>query len=84
MFIFEEMEGVDRLYMVMRFQEQLQQQLKIATMLANEPDREQKVSFDELLTKMINAKEHTMGSTNALTSLFVNHDFDTSFMITST
>ena len=55
-------------------------------MLAKEPDSDEQkeLNFDELLTKMINAKEHTMGSTNALTSLFVNHDFDTSFMITST
>lgn len=53
LFIFEVMDG-DKLYMIMRFQEQLQNQLDITKMGAKS-SAGQDVNFDELMTKLINA-----------------------------
>ena len=42
------------------------------------------VEFDELLTKEINAQEHKVARNNALNSIVVNEDFESSFIVTAT
>lgn len=66
--------------MIMRFQEQLQNELDFQKASKSTGG----VNFDELLTKMINAQEHKVGKNNVLTSLVINSDFESSFIITAT
>lgn len=46
--------------------------------------QESPVNFDELLTQQINAQEHKVGKNNALTTLVINKDFASSFIVTAT
>lgn len=79
-FVFEEMEG-NRLYFIMKFQKELQAKL---TMQAKPSSNQGDFNFDEMMTKLINAQEHKVGRNNVLTSLVINHDFDSSFVVTAT
>ena len=83
MFVFQVFDG-DRLYMIMRFQEQMQTQLNMhraqsSTGGQNPPN----INFDDLMTRQINAQEHKVGKNNALISLVINTDFDSSFIVTA-
>ena len=71
--------------MIMRFADNLQQQLNIQSMGARTSARQDRnVNFDEILTRQINAQEHKVGKNNALTDLVINRDFDSSFIVTAT
>ena len=79
-FVFEEMDG-DRLYLIMKFQPQLQSKLLLQKQAGA---GQTQVNFDEMLTKLINSQEHRVSRTNVLTSLVVNQDFESSFVVTAT
>ena len=85
-FVFQVYEG-DRLYMIMRFKDQLQTQLdlyKQKSAKQQTASASMMVEFDELLTKEINAQEHKVARNNALNSIVVNEDFESSFIVTAT
>ena len=69
------------MYMIMRFQQQLQSQLilkKQAEKLNQAlPDHD----FNESMTILVNAQEHKLGQNNALCSLIIGHDFDSSYLV---
>lgn len=70
----------DRLYLIMRFQQQLQSKLLTQAQAKGQGE----FNFDEMMTKLINAQEHKVGRNNVLTSLVINNDFDSSFVVTAT
>ena len=69
--------------MIMRFHDNLQNQLNMQNTKAKSTPAPA-VNFDELLTQQINAQEHKVGKNNALTTLVINRDFDSSFIVTAT
>ena len=72
------------MYMIMRFNDQLQSLLDVQTMGAKTSTREANpVNFDEMLTRQINAQEHKVSKNNVLTSIIINSNFESSFIVTS-
>ena len=80
LFIFHEEDG-DRMYMIMRFQQQLQGTLILHKQAAKLKQALPEVNFDEMMTTLVNAQEHKLGNKNSLCSLVVGHDFDSSYLI---
>ena len=68
------------MYMIMRFQQQLQSQLILQKQAAKLKQALPEVNYDEMMTILVNAQEHKLGNKNALCSLIIGHDFDSSYL----